>query len=140
MAGKLRNATEIEIPIPEERRRKLDGMFGALFTMAGDGYVFLNDLRYDYSRWALSLINDFGMPSEYMYHAGKIWQQCVHPDDLAKYQEVVDAVVTGKSEMKYLCYRAKRLDGTYVVMQPRAFVLSDDEGNPEYFGGIIVPQ
>ena len=140
VAGKLSGATKTEIPIPDERKRKLDGMFGALFTMAGDGYVFLNDLRYDYSRWAASLVDDFGMPSEYMYHAGKIWQQCVHPDDLEKYVEVVDAVVTGQSEMKYLCYRAKKIDGTYLVMQPRAFVLNDGEGNPEYFGGIIVPQ
>ena len=139
-SGGISNATVMEIPVPEDRKRKLDGLFGALFTMAGEGYVFLNDLRYDYSRWALSLIDDFGMQSEYMYHAGKIWQQFVHPDDLAQYRKVVDAVVSGKSEMKYLCYRARRPDGTYVWLKPRAFILNDDQGNPEYFGGIIVPQ
>lgn len=138
--GRIRNATEVEIPIPEERRRKLDALFGAFFTMAGEGYVYLNDLRYDYSRWSLSLVDDFAMPSEYMYHAGKIWQDHVHPDDLSKYKEVVDNVILGKAEMNYLCYRARKSDGTYVVLQPRAFVLSDDKGNPEYFGGILVPQ
>lgn len=136
----ISNATIMEIPVPEVRKRKLDGLFGALFTAAGEGYVFLNDLRYDYSRWALSLVDDFGLPSEYMYHAGKQWQQFVHPDDLAQYRKVVDAVVNGKSEMKYLCYRARRPDGTYVWLKPRAFILNDDQGNPEYFGGIIIPQ
>ncbi|MBR4607237.1 MAG: diguanylate cyclase [Lachnospiraceae bacterium] len=136
----ISNATVMEIPVPEARKRKLDGLFGALFTAAGEGYVFLNDLRYDYSRWALSLVDDFGLPSEYMYHAGKQWQQFVHPDDLAQYRKVVDAVVNGKSEMKYLCYRARRPDGTYVWLKPRAFILNDDQGNPEYFGGIIIPQ
>jgi PAS domain-containing protein len=136
----ISNATIMEIPVPEERKRKLDGLFGALFTAAGEGYVFLNDLRYDYSRWALSLVDDFGLPSEYMYHAGKLWQQFVHPDDLAQYRKVVDAVVNGKSEMQYLRYRARRPDGAYIWLKPRAFVLNDDQGNPEYFGGIIVPQ
>ena len=42
--------------------------------------------------------------------------------------------------MKYLCYRAVRPDGTYVVLEPRAFILNDSQGNPEYFGGIIVPK
>lgn len=139
-AGSIGNATEVEIPVPDDRRRRLDGLFGALFTMAGEGYVFLNDLHYDYSRWSLSLIDDFGMESEYMYHAGILWQEHIHPKDLAQYKEVVDAVVSRKSEMKYLRYRARRRDGSYVPIQPRSFVLNDSEGNPEYFGGILIVQ
>ena len=132
-------AMEVEIPIPEERKRRLDGLYGALFTMAGEGYVFLNDLQYDYSRWSMSLIDDFGLQSEYMYHAGKIWQDYVHPDDLPLYKGVIDAVICGRDDMKYLRYRARRPDGMYIVLQPRAFILNDSQGNPEYFGGIIVP-
>ena len=138
--GNLRNAAEMEIPIPDDRRRILDGLFGAIFTMAGEGYVYLNDLRYDYSRWSLSFVDDFGIPSEYMYHAGRIWQEYVHPEDLEQYKEVVDAVINGGADMDYLRYRARRVDGTYVTLQPRSFVLNDSQGNPEYFGGIIVPQ
>ena len=139
-AGNIGNATEMEIPVPDDRKRKLDGLFGALFTAAGEGYIFLNDLHYDFSRWSLSLIDDFGMQSEYMYHAGKLWQERVHPEDLAQYKEVVDAVVNGESDMKYLRYRARRRDGKYVPIQPRSFVLNDSEGNPEYFGGILIVQ
>ena len=50
-------------------------MFGAMVTVSGGGYVFLNDMRYDFSRWALSLVDDFGLESEYMYHADKIWEK-----------------------------------------------------------------
>lgn len=135
-----RNGNAAGILIPDDRKRRLDGLFGALFTMAGEGYVYLNDLRYDYSRWSLSLVDDFGIPSEYMYHAGDIWQEHVHPDDLAQYKEVVDAVICGNADMDYLRYRARRPDGTYVVLQPRSFVLNDSQGVPEYFGGIIIPQ
>ncbi len=139
-AKRMENATKVEIPIPEGRKQKLDAMFGALLTIAGGGYVFLNDLRYDYSRWSAILVDDYGFESEYMYHAGKIWRQYVHPDDLDKYKEIVDLIISGKGDTKDLRYRARRPDGSYVVLQPRAFVLCDDEGHPEYYGGIIIEQ
>ena len=136
--GRVETATRYEIPIPEGRKRKLDAMFGALLTTAGDGYVFLNDLKYDFSRWSSILVDEYGFESEYMYHAGKIWQQYVHPEDLAKYKSIVDSIISGKGNPKDLKYRAKRPDGSYVVLQPRAFVLCDEDGRPEYYGGIII--
>ena len=128
------------VSIPDERKRKLDSLFGALYTVAGDGYVFLTDLKYDFSRWSLSLINDFGLPSEYMYHVEKIWEYIIHPDDVGRYLEVVDAVLQGNAVLYSISYRARRADGSYITLKPRGFVLNDSNGEPEYFGGIIIPQ
>ncbi len=124
--------------IPDERRRLLDGMFGALYTIAGEGYVYVNDMRYDFSRWSVSLVHDFGLESMYMYHAGKIWEEYVHPDDLAVYREAIEAVFGG-GETRAVHYRARRIDGKYVALHTRCFVLNDANGEPEYFGGIIIP-
>ena len=114
-------------------------MFGAMYTIAGEGYVFLNDLRYDYSRWSLKLVNDFGLKSEYMYHADKIWHDYIHPDDMESYDEAVEAVLRGDMELRPLVYRARKADGSYAILSTRGFVLTDSEGMPEYFGGIIRP-
>lgn len=84
---------KIDKPIPAERKRLLDGLFGALCTIAGEGYVYLNDMRYDFSRWSLTLINDFGMSSEYMYHADLIWQEHIHPEDMKAYRATCSAFV-----------------------------------------------
>lgn len=142
--GKIRkeieNNRKSDKKIPPERKRRLDGLFGALFTVAGEGYVYLNDMLYDYSRWSMSLTDDFGLESEYMYHADKIWQTSIHPDDLKVYEEAVDAVLCGNGELQPITYRARKADGTYVMLATRGFVLSDKEGNPEYFGGIIIPK
>ena len=83
-------------------------------------------------------MDDYGFESEYMYHVGKLWQDYVHPDDLIKYNRIVDSIICGRGDPKDLKYRARRPDGSYVVLQPRAFVLCDDEGHPEYYGGIII--
>lgn len=132
------NMEKIDEPIPDERKRLLDGMFGALITISGGGYVYLNDMRYDFSRWAISLIDDFGLYSEYMYHADQIWQHHIHPEDIQVYREAVDRVLTEDAQISPIKYRAKKADGTYVVCSTRGFVLSDKDGNPEYFGGIII--
>ena len=132
------NMEKIDTPIPDDRKRLLDGMFGALYTIAGEGYVYLNDMKYDFSRWSLSLIDDFGIESEYMYHAEKIWQEYIHPDDMSAFKEAVDAVLSGSAEVIPVVYRARKKDGTYVLLTTRGVVLSDKDGNPDYFGGIMI--
>ena len=136
----FRKLESLDTPIPDERRRLLDSLFGALYTVAGEGYVYINDMRYDFSRWSLSLIYDFGLKSQYMYHAGLIWQDYIHPDDKEVYKEAVDAALNGNAELRPIHYRARRTDGSYVLLATRCFVLSDKDGEPEYFGGIIIPK
>ena len=129
-----------ESPIPETRVRQLDRLFGAFYTVAGGGYVYLNDMRYDYSRFSLPLIYDFDLTGEYMYHADSIWQDRIHPDDITAYREAVDAVLSSNAQLRPLSYRARKADGSYVLLTTRCFVMTDDLGKPEYFGGIMIPQ
>ncbi len=136
----IRELETLEKTIPDDRKRMLDRLFGALYTIAGESYIYLNDMHYDYSRWSLPLVNDFGLKSNYMYHADQIWQDYIHPDDLELYRDAVDSALCGNAELKQLYYRAKKLNGTYVLLTTRCFVLTDNEGNPDYFGGIILLQ
>lgn len=136
----FRQMDKLDKAIPPERKRMLDGLFGAMVTIADESYVYLNDMHYDYSRWSLPLVTDFALESEYMYHADHIWQNYIHPDDIKAYREAVDAVFYGKAEIKAICYRARKPDGSYVLLATRGFVLCDKDGKPEYFGGIIVKQ
>ncbi len=133
------NMERISEAISDERKRLLDAMFGALITVAGGGYIYLNDMRYDFSRWSVSLTDDFGLESEYMYHADRIWLDYIHPDDVEVYRDAVNSVLFDGIEIKPISYRARKPDGSYVLLYTRGFVLSDSNGEPEYFGGIIIP-
>ena len=136
----FRKLDKIKKAIPEERKRLLDAFFGAMCTMSNGGYVYLNDMRYDFSRMSLAMVNDFNLESEYLYHADRIWQSYVHPDDVETYREAVDAVLCKNDDVQQFRYRAKKADGTYVLLHTRGFILVDSEGKPEYFGGIILPE
>lgn len=130
----------VEKSISEVRKRMLNNLFAALYTVAGGGYVFLNDISSDYSRCSLPFVDDFGIESEYLYHAEQVWQKSIHPDDVKAYRDAVDKVFKGASDGFPICYRAKKADGSYVLLSSRTFVLSDGEGRPDFFGGIIFPQ
>ena len=132
------NMGKLHTPIPDERKRRLDALFDALYTVAGEGYIYLNDMRYDYSRLSLPLVDDFELGSEHLYHADKIWDERVHPDDMKIYRDAVDSLLCGTADFKLTHYRMRKSDGSYVVCKTRGFVLSDSNGDPEYFGGILV--
>lgn len=121
----------------EKAKQRLDSVFDAFSIVADDTYVFLCDMRYDYSRWSKALVETFGLPSEYMYEAGKIWEEHIHPDDRQAYKEGIDAVFSGKQAGHDIQYRAKLPNGEYAICTCRGLVIKDNDGNPEYFGGAI---
>ena len=138
--GETRKRESNNQMIPDERVRKLDRLYGALHTVAGDGYIFLTDLKYSFSRWSLTAINDFGLPTDYMYDFEDIWRDYVHPEDVKLYEEAVEAVLEGTPVLYSITYRARKADGSYIILKPRGFILNDSNGVPEYFGGIMIPQ
>ncbi len=137
---KVRNGEEMsmtERKIPEEAKRRLDSLFDAFSIVSEDTHVFLCDMRYDYSRWSKRLVETFGLPSEYMYSAGAIWEEHIHPDDRMDYGKGIDDIFKGKQAGHDMQYRARRPDGEYDICTCRGIVVVDECGNPEYFGGSI---
>lgn len=124
--------------IPEDQKKKLDALFEAFQIIAQeDTYVYLTDMRYDYSRWSKNVVNTFGLPSEYMVAAGEIWEERVHPEDREAYHKGIDDIFSGKAEIHDMQYRARRVDGQYDVCTCRGMVVRDEMGNAVYFGGAI---
>ena len=63
--------------IPKEREYRLNALFDALNIVADGTYVFLCDMKYDYSRWSKSAVEKFALPGEYMSGAGDIWKRLI---------------------------------------------------------------
>lgn len=124
-------------PIPEEKKRKLDSLFDAFSIVAEGTYVYLCAMEYDYSRWSQSAVDAFGLPDEYMYGAGDIWEEHIHPEDRESYHNSIDAIFSGSDSGHDMQYRARRRDGEYDVCTCKGIVLRNEDGSPEYFGGAI---
>ncbi|MDE7097574.1 MAG: EAL domain-containing protein [Ruminococcus sp.] len=116
---------------------RLDSLYDAISVVAEGAYVYLCDMKLNMSRWSKMAVDFFNLPSEYMYDAGKIWEQKIHPDDRESYNKSISNIFSGKDSGHDMQYRAMSADGNYTVCTCRGVVIRDENGNPEYFGGII---
>ena len=123
--------------LPAHRQYLLDSLFESFSIVSDESYVFLCDMYYDYSRWSEAAVSNFDLPSQYMYGAGKIWEEHVHPDDRAAYRKSIEAIFSGKESGHDMQYRALNKNGHYDVCTCRGILMKDKDGNPEYFGGAI---
>ncbi|MBR4554836.1 MAG: EAL domain-containing protein [Ruminococcus sp.] len=126
-----------KVEIPQEVISKLDSLFEAFSLVSDESYVFLCNMRYDYSRWSRTAVDSFGLPSEYMYEAGSIWEEHIHPDDRETYRRGISEIFSGRSAGHDMQYRAMKINGEYTVCTCRGIVLRDEKGEPEYFCGSI---
>ena len=123
--------------IDSRRKRVLDELYRGFRTVAHGGYLYLCDMKYDYSRWSVEAVQDFGLPGNYMVRAGEIWEQCIHPDDREGYHQSIEDIFAGRDRGHDMQYRVKNTAGRYVVCTCRGTVLWDEQGQPDYFVGSI---
>lgn len=119
------------------RLKRLDSMFETFSIIAEGNYVYLCDMKCDYSRWSKSAVDYFNLPDRYMRNAGTIWEEHIHPDDRESYRNSIDKIFSGQDKGHNMQYRAKSADGNYVVCTCRGAVIRDENGEPEYFAGAI---
>lgn len=101
-------------------------------------YIFLCNMETNISRWSKNAVEYFGLPDEYMYDAGSIWENYIHPEDIDKYRRNFEAVFSGKTEWQDFEYRARNRYGNYVVCTCQCTILKGEEGEPDLFSGTII--
>ena len=128
---------KITAQIPAERKRMLDNMFEMNCLSAEGVYVYICDMRYDFSRWSKAAVDSYGLPSEYMYGAGDIWEEHIHEEDREAYHDGLADIFAGNISSHDMQYRARRINGEYNVCTCRGMVLKDENGKPDFFAGTI---
>lgn len=132
----IQKGSEIKL-ISEERRAMLDALYKAFEVVSEGNYVYVCDMKYDCSRWSKSAVDAYGLPSEYMYGAGDIWENRVHPDDRLAYHKGIDDIFRGNAAAHDMQYRAQCITGEYDVCTCKGIVIRDPMGEPDYFVGSI---
>ena len=123
--------------ISEDRRKLLDALFKSYEVVSDGTYVYVCDMKYDFSRWSKNCVDTYGLPSEYMYGAGDIWENHIHPEDRDAYRKGIDEIFSGYSSGHNMQYRAEKVNGEYDVCTCRGIVIRDLSGEPDYFVGTI---
>ena len=113
-------------------------IFEAFAETSGNSYLFICDVEQDYSRWSKEAVEYFDMPGEYMYGAGKIWEERIHPEDRQIYHDNLAQVMDEKVDFHEAEYRVRNGDGQYIVCSSKGKVVYDNDGKRMLFVGTIV--
>ncbi len=117
--------------------KRLDELFEAFSIIAEGTYVFICNIEADYSRWSRTAVDYFGLPDEYMYKAGEIWEEHIHPEDIDEYRKSIKSIFDGSESTHDMQYRARALDGSYCTCTCRGVVMRNYDNTPRYFAGCI---
>jgi len=123
--------------ITDERKKMLDSLYKSYEVVAEGTYVYLCDMKYDLSKWSKNAVDTYDLPSEYMYGAGDIWENHIHPEDREAYHKGIEEIFSGVSSGHDMQYRAMKANGEYDVCTCRGTVIRDVFGEPDYFVGTI---
>ncbi|MDE7265864.1 MAG: GGDEF and EAL domain-containing protein [Lachnospiraceae bacterium] len=108
------------------------------FANASDNiYIYVCDMQSDLSRWSKNSVDYFDLEGEYIENAGGKWMEHVHPDDRDLYLKDIEAVFSGASSRHSCQYRAKNKYNDYVWLECKGSVISDEDGRPLFFAGIM---
>ncbi len=115
-----------------------DRTFTAFSGTSERSYLYLCNMSTGVSRWSQAAVAYFGLPGEYMFEAGRIWEELIHPQDRQMYHDNIEAVFAGRSQVHELEYRVRNRLGEYVVCTCRGVVLKGNGEGPDLFAGTIV--
>lgn len=112
-------------------------LFDLLSSASKDVYMYICDMKRDYSRWSKNTVEVFGVP-EYAYQNGVLWMEHIHPDDREGYQLDIEAVFSGKKNRHECEYRARTKDGNYIWLRCSGAVYRDESGEMTIFAGMMM--
>lgn len=112
-------------------------IFEVLSMTMRNCYLYVCNMRTNMSRWSANIVKDFNLPGEYMFDAGNIWLNCIHPYDRQLYLDDIGAVFNGQSLYHSCQYRAKDANGYYVMCACNGYRLKGKGDEPDLFVGTI---
>ena len=105
-------------------------LFEAFASASDNVFIYVCDMKTNISRWSKASVEYFGLSGEYLEDAATIWEQHIHPDDRALYNEDISGVFSGTKPRHECQYRARNRMGEYVWVECKGSVIWDDAGNP----------
>ncbi len=112
-------------------------LFEAFAAASDNVYIYVCDMRTNISRWSRALVEYFNLSGEYIENAGAVWEEHIHPEDRALYNEDINGVFSGAKSRHECQYRAMNRDGEYVWLECKGSVIKDKDGTPIIFAGLM---
>lgn len=137
LAGTVQDVTEARTA--ELRLREIEQRLRYASRATNDP-IWDWDLVRDIVTWNEAIEQRFGHALGNIAPTGEWWLDHIHPDDRARIDASIHAVIDGNHTDWTDEYRFRRADGSYADVRDRGYVLRDDDGNPIRMIGAMLDQ
>ncbi|WP_138429314.1 PAS domain S-box protein [Fodinibius saliphilus] len=132
--GECERIISVEKDVTEqvERKRKLQESVERydIVSKATSDTIWDFDLEENINRYSRNLETMFGYGKTEVTNPKKWWKDKIHPEDYPRVIEQIEQALESKKDRFQMEYRFKAYDGVYKFIYDRAFIVSDDDGNP----------
>lgn len=111
-------------------------LFETLSNSSNRIYFYYASMKENTSIWSQSAVDYFGLPGRVLSPTS-IWDDKVHPDDLAGYSQSFVDIINHVTPYHNCEYRIKNAEGEYVWVNCHGYMNYDEDGNPDFFAGFV---
>lgn len=101
-------------------------------------YLFAVNMSTRVSRWSQNAVEYFNLPDNYIYQASLLWENLVHPDDLADNQNAYNTLWNHLADRQEFEFRVRNKNGEYVFCSCIAIIIKGENGDPDLLTGTII--
>ncbi len=125
----------MEINMNPLQKQMLDDVFDAFSMLTDAAYISLMHVDGGFTRYSASAVEMLGLPGEYIPNGALDWNDYLHPEDRARYMEVMFPLIEGKTQTYDITYRVRLKSGEYGNFRAVGAVLRGEQGKPSLIGG-----
>lgn len=112
---------------------RFDEVFNAFSDITKNEYLYVLDIKNNFSRWSKSAVDDFGLPGEYLEDTLNIWTEYIDENYRAEYLSRIFSVFNGNAGQIDLVYKVKTKTGNKFILSSNGRLLKDKNGKNRYF-------
>ena len=96
-------------------------------------FTFVENIASGISNWSKEAAEYFGFPDVNLSHTKKVLYSLIHPDDLERWEQEIEAIFSLQKERFFLTCQMKNAKGNYVLCTGKGKLILGEGGKPQIF-------
>ena len=112
-------------------------LFYSAIIRSTDDYVYIVDMNTDMALVYPNMERVFVMPGRQCKGLVPMWGELVHEKDRPRYNESIDEMLRGDTDIHHVEYQVRNRKGEYIWVLCRGVLQKDNQNQPAMFAGVV---
>ena len=112
-------------------------LFYSAIIRSTDDYVYIVDMNTDMALVSPNMERDFELPGRQFKGLVPMWGELVHEKDRPRYNESIDEMLRGDTDIHHVEYQVRNRKGEYIWVLCRGVLQMNAQNQPAMFAGVV---